>query len=62
MGMIDFIRALMGRKVCTVGEYRAAVEAAADEVDADGDQLVSVRELISATWRILDAYLREHDR
>ena len=60
MGIIDSLRILLGRKVCTVGEYRAAVEAAAEEVDADGDQLVSVRELLAATCRILTAYHKEH--
>lgn len=62
MGIIDSLRILLGRKVCTVGEYRAAAEAALEEVDADGDQMVSVRELLFATYRILAAYLQERGR
>ena len=57
MGIIDTLRALLSRKVCTAEQYRKAAEAAVQEADADGDGLISVRELIGATYRILMGFL-----
>ena len=50
---VQWVRTLLDRKVCTADRFREAVESSLMKVDADGDELVSVRELIGFIIRVI---------
>lgn len=52
---IDGFRALLSREVCSAEFFEEACAAAARDADKDSNGMISVRELLAATWRVIKA-------
>ena len=50
---VEWVKALLNRKVTTAEDFRRAVEVAVQNTDEDADGNISLRELISFILRVV---------